>query len=105
MPLKISSVAVLFFVVGCGAVKYNSHVGPDGASGYLRTYYSSAKSQVNDITDGTGIEQCKIQGSDVLCKDLQIIHVEAASAEKSGAVASAPPEATAVKPKPITKKK
>ncbi|MBS0618612.1 MAG: hypothetical protein JSR44_10520 [Spirochaetes bacterium] len=86
-------------------MKYNSHVGPDGTNGYLRTYYSSAKSQVNDVTDGTGIEQCKIQGSDVLCKDLQITHVEAASTEKSGAVVSAPPEATTVKPKPPTKKK
>jgi len=61
---------------GCSAVRINSHVSPDGANGYLRTYYSSLKSGGANSTDGTAIEQCKIQGSDVICKDLTVSHAE-----------------------------
>lgn len=92
MPLKIALVSAAFFALQCGGVKYNSHVGPDGANGYLRTYYSSEKEKAHGRSDGTGIEQCKVQGSDVICKDLNIIHAEDA------AVTAAVPNVPEVKP-------
>ncbi|MBN8219705.1 MAG: hypothetical protein J0L53_02220 [Spirochaetes bacterium] len=74
MPLKIALTALAATCFGCSAVKYNSHVGSDGANGYLRTYYSSAKA--SGRSESTGIEQCKIQGSDIICKDLNIVHAD-----------------------------
>lgn len=71
MPLK-KFFLVLLLAGGCTAVKYNAHVGPDGSGGYLRTYYSSEKNRVHARSEGTGIEQCKVQGSDVMCRDLNI---------------------------------
>lgn len=74
MPLKIGLLALAAAGIGCSAVKYNSHVGSDGSNGYLRTYYSSAKT--SGRSESTGIEQCKVQGSDIICKDLNIVHAD-----------------------------
>ncbi|MCX7632214.1 MAG: hypothetical protein N2Z22_02640 [Turneriella sp.] len=76
-------------IAGCTAVKYNSHVGPDGGGGYLRTYYSSEKYRVHHQGEGTGIEQCKIQGSDIVCRDLNIL-IELDTTPKPEAAPSAP---------------
>lgn len=92
MPIK-SLLAIVVFAVGCTAVKYNAHVGPDGSGGYLRTYYSSEKNRVHAHSDGTGIEQCKPQGSDVICRDLNIQIV--LSEKKPGEVVPQQPVAPA----------
>lgn len=73
MSLKITLPLCILEILSCASVKYNSHVGSDGVNGYLRTYYSSEKARVNALSNGTGIEHCKVQGSDVLCRDLHIV--------------------------------
>jgi len=95
MPLKFFvATALLLLGVGCSAVKYNIHVAPDGSNGFLRTYYSSEKEKVNNRSDGTGIEHCKIQGTETICKDLNIsLPVEKPAEEKK----AAPPDAKPIK--------
>lgn len=68
---KIVFLSFVLGVMACAA-KYNLHISPDGQGGYLRTYRSSAKQSLR--TQNTGIERCTIQGSDVICRDLKIIH-------------------------------
>ncbi len=108
MPLKLGLTLLTFAAASCSAVKYNSHVGSDGSNGYLRTYYSSAKA--SGRSESTGIEQCKTQGSDIICKDLNIIHADD-EAPKSGEVQKpavvTPPkvEAPAAKPAKAAAKK
>ncbi|HRP70335.1 MAG TPA: hypothetical protein PLY93_12445 [Turneriella sp.] len=99
MPLKIitTSLSALFFFGACTAVKYNAHVSPDGSNGFLRTYYSSEKEKAGGCSDGTGIEQCKIQGADVICKDLNIIlPVEKVEESKPVATAETKPDVNKV---------
>lgn len=104
MQIKILIALVALAGMHCTAVKYNNHVAPDGSNGYLRTYYSSAKSS-DKRTEGTGIEQCKPQGSDVICKDLNIIHAEdefgpkpATAIQPAAAAQPAAPAPTAPQP-------
>lgn len=109
MPLKTASALLLLpLLVACASVKYNSHVGSDGATGYLRTYYASDKTKVNKLSDGTGIEHCKVQGSDVLCRDLNIVLLPevAGKAEEQPLLApvSVPVEAVKEKSVPAAKK-
>ena len=95
MPLKFFvGTALLLLGIGCSAVKYNIHVAPDGSNGFLRTYYSSEKEKFNSRSDGTGIEHCKVQGTETICKDLNIsLPVEkTAEGKKVGS-----PEAKSVK--------
>lgn len=108
MSLKTVLVVLpLPLLVACASVKYNSHVGSDGATGYLRTYYASDKTKVNKLSDGTGIEHCKVQGSDVLCRDLNIVLMPAIPATAEGqpllAPVSAPVEVAKDKPAPAKK--
>lgn len=103
MQVRILGTISVFVILNCSAVKYNNHVAPDGSNGYLRTYYSSNK-LADKRTDGTGIEQCKPQGSDVVCKDLNIIHAEdefapkAAPAQPAAAAQPVAPAPAAAKP-------
>lgn len=108
MPLKsLLMLLPLCLMAACASVKYNSHVGSDGATGYLRTYYSSEKARVNRLSDGTGIEHCRVQGSDVLCRDLNVVLVSDVStrAEEQSLPAPVPVSAEAVKEKAVTAKK
>lgn len=95
MQVRIVIAFSLFAFFHCASVKYNQHVAPDGTNGYLRTYYSTAKSDSNKRTDGTGIEQCKVQGSDVICKDLNVIHADDEAVVPSSAVVAKPAPAPA----------
>ncbi len=107
MPVKYTLVGLLVVLMGCRAVKYNAHVVSDGANGYLRTYYSPEKARVNPETEGTGIEHCKVQGSDILCTDLAISFPAEGSERREQSdsskdlPAAAPVPATAKKQAPV----
>jgi hypothetical protein len=108
MPLKLSLTLLALAAASCSAVKYNSHVGSDGSNGYLRTYYSSAKA--SGRSESTGIEQCKAQGSDIICKDLNIIHADdeaskGTDGQKPAIVIPPKAEAPATKPAKTAAKK
>lgn len=90
MQIRVLVAGLIIAAAGCSAVRINSHVTSDGANGYLRTYYSSQKSGSGNRTDGTAIEQCKIQGSDVLCKDLNVAHLDDAPLMAQPTVQQAP---------------
>jgi len=110
MPLKtVLALMPIALVSGCASVKYNSHVGSDSTTGYLRTYYASDKARVNSLSDGTGIEHCKVQGSDVICRDLNIVIVPEVPPTQDGqpllSPMAAPVETGKAKPAPAGVKK
>ena len=73
--MKKLTIAILLSVVtlltSC-VIKHNTGVVSDGKGGVLRIYFIEGNTTRETKFGATGLEHCKVEGSEVKCVDLKI---------------------------------